>query len=55
MESLVKVFDAATGRLKRWETSEGKPIAIVSQGKLTLTELGKRLGYKVNGQTVEQE
>jgi hypothetical protein len=55
VDSLVKVFDAASGRLKRWETSESKPIAIVSEDKLTLTELGKKLGYKVDGQTVEQE
>jgi hypothetical protein len=55
MESPVKVFDATSGRLKRWETSEGKPIAIVLEGKLTLTELGKGLGYRVNGQAVEQE
>jgi len=50
---LVKVSDAATGELKRWETSTGKPVAVMDNGSLALTKLGKKLGYKVNGHIVE--
>jgi hypothetical protein len=46
--SLVKVKDAATGELKRWETPNGKPLAVKKSGNLVLTKLGKKLGYKVN-------
>ncbi len=51
-DSLVKVKDATTGELKRWETSNAKPVAIRRNGSLVLTLLGKRLGYKVNGYTL---
>ena len=46
---LVKVTDAATGKLKRWETPNGKPVAVIDNCSLALTKLGKQLGYKVNG------
>ena len=53
MGSLVKVTDTANGELKRWETANGKPIAVRQNGSLVLTKLGKQLGYRVNGQRVE--
>ncbi|WP_309492396.1 hypothetical protein [Candidatus Hecatella orcuttiae] len=46
-DSLVKVTDAATGELKRWETPNGKPIAAKENGNLVLTRLGKQLGFRV--------
>jgi len=52
-DSLVKVTDAATGELKRWETPNGKPIAVKENGSLVLTRLGKQLGYRVSGQRPE--
>lgn len=54
MHTLVKVTDAASGELKRWETPNGKPIAVKGNGSLVLTKLGKQLGYRVNGQRVER-
>jgi len=48
-DGLVKVMDAKTLELKRWETPNGKPIAVKENGSLALTRLGKELGYKVNG------
>jgi len=53
MDSLVKVTDAATGDLKRWETPKGKPLAVRKNRSLVLTKLGKKLGYKVNGYILE--
>jgi len=44
---LVKVTDAKTLELKRWETPNGKSLAVMEDGKLVLTELGKRRGYQV--------
>ena len=44
----VKVTDAKTGELKRWETPNGKPVAVMENGALALTKLGKQLRYKVN-------
>jgi len=52
LESLVKVKDAATGELKRWETARGKPLAVKKNGSLVLTELGKKLGYRVKEENV---
>lgn len=49
---LVKVTDAATGELKRWETPKGKTVAVNENGSLVLTKPGKKLGYGVNGLTV---
>ena len=47
----VKVMDAKTRELKRWETARGKPIALIESGSLVLTTVGKRLRYKVkNGE-----
>ena len=45
---LVKVMDAKTGELKRWETLRGKPIALMENGSLVLTKLGRQLRYKVS-------
>ncbi|GAJ13041.1 unnamed protein product [marine sediment metagenome] len=46
---LVKVADARTRELKRWETPEkGKPMAIMENGSLVLTRVGRQLGYKVS-------
>ncbi|GAJ23245.1 unnamed protein product, partial [marine sediment metagenome] len=42
---LIKVMDATTGELKRWETPNGKPIAVKQNSSLVLTKLGKQLGY----------
>ena len=49
----VKVMDAKTGELKRWETARGKPVAIIENGTLVLTKLGKQLRYKVNNKELE--
>jgi hypothetical protein len=46
-DSLVRVTDATTGQLKRWETPKGKPVAVKENGSLVLTKLGKQLGYKL--------
>jgi len=43
--SIIKVTDAKSGKLKRYEADEGKPIAIISGSKLVLTDFGKKLGY----------
>ena len=52
---LVKVTDASTGELKRWESPNGKPLALIEDGKPVLTNLGKRLGYKVVGNHPEKK
>ena len=44
---LIKVMDARTGRLKRWETPRGKPMAVMEKDRLVLTEVGRQMGYKV--------
>ena len=46
-DSPVKVTDAKTGQLKRWETTRGKPMAVMENGSLVLTKVGSQLGYKV--------
>ena len=46
--ALVKVMDAKTGELKRWETPNGKPVAVTKDGSLVLTNVGRQLGYKVS-------
>ena len=43
----VKVMDAKTGQLKRWETTRGKPMAVMDNGTLVLTRVGRHMGYKV--------
>jgi len=53
LNGLVKVTDAATGHLKRWETDNGKPVAIKKNKSLVLTKLGKKLGYRVNGHILQ--
>ncbi|GAI80981.1 unnamed protein product, partial [marine sediment metagenome] len=46
---LVKVADARTRELKRWETPRiGKPMAIMENGSLVLTKVGRKMGYKVS-------
>ncbi len=50
---VVKVMDAKTRKLKRWESPNGKTLALIENGKLVLTALGKRLGYRVKGYIVE--
>ena len=45
---LVKVMDARTGELKRWETPRGKPMAAMDNGNLVLTDVGRYMGYKVS-------
>ena len=54
MSSLVKVTNASTRELKRWESSNGKPLALIEDDKPVLTKLGKRLGYKVVGNHLEK-
>lgn len=44
---LVTVKDVKTGELKRYEDNRGRPLAIMEEGRLTLTELGKKQGYLV--------
>lgn len=53
---VIKVTDANTGKLKRYETGSGKPIAFVTVGgKLQLTPLGLQYGFAVkNGKLVER-
>ena len=55
MSSLVKVTDASTKELKRWESPNGKPLALIKDSKPVLTKLGKRLGYKVVGNHLEKK
>ena len=45
--SLVKVTDSKTGELKRYETYDGKPLAIVKNGNLEITTLGLVEGYVI--------
>jgi len=44
---LVKVTDAETGKLIRWEDRLGKPLAVMEAGILTLTSYGVNKGYLV--------
>jgi hypothetical protein len=48
LNGLVKVTDATTGLLKRWETQRGKPMAVMENGSLILTKIGRHMGYKVS-------
>ena len=52
VSKLIKVTDAKTSRLKRWEFSTGTPLAIMSSGTLKFTEIGGRTGYKIKGKQV---
>jgi hypothetical protein len=45
--SLVKVIDSETKELKRFETYDAKPLAIVKDGILEITVLGISEGYVV--------
>jgi len=54
MDNLVKVMNAKTERLKRWESHNGKSLAIAKNGRLALTKNGERLGYKVNRNHLEK-
>ena len=47
LNGLVKVTDAKTGELKRWKTQRGKPMAVMENGSLVLTDVGRHMGYKV--------
>ena len=47
--SIVKVTDAKTRKLKRYETDGGNPIAIMSGDELVITDLGRQLGYTTSG------
>jgi hypothetical protein len=47
MVGLVKVTDAESGLLKRFENHHGTTMAKVSRGKLVLTKPGKEAGYVV--------
>lgn len=49
MVGLVKVTDNQTGELKRWETPNGKPVAVIQDDILVLTKLGRQLRYTVAG------
>jgi len=42
VDNLVKVSDAGTGKLKRWETPDGKPLLVRKEHRLILTKLGKQ-------------
>lgn len=46
---IVKVTDASTEKVKRYEDEHGKAIAIRRGNKLVLTDLGRSKGYKING------
>ena len=48
LNGLVKVTDASTGELKRWETQRGKPMALMEGSILVLTKIGRKMGYKVS-------
>lgn len=54
MVNLVRVTDAETGELKRWENPDGKPLAIVEDGILKLTLLGRQRGYRVINKHLEK-
>ena len=47
LNGLVRVTDAGVGRLKRWETQRGKPMAVMDNGRLVLTRVGRNMGYKI--------
>jgi len=49
VHGLVSVYDIRTGELKKILSPRGKPLAVVEDGRLILTPLGKRLGYEVVG------
>ena len=49
LADIVKVTDAKTGKLKRWENAKGKPLAIMSGDELVLTSQDKWEGYSVSG------
>ena len=44
---IVKVTDANTGKLKRYESHDGKPLAKVVNGKLQITLIGQDEGLIV--------
>lgn len=52
---LVKVTDAETGELKRWEDGGGRLLAMMMKGRLTLTEYGRDQGYSVFGEKLVME
>ena len=47
--SIVRVIDAKSGKLKRYEDSDGKALAIVKGKDLVLTDTGRRQGFEVRG------
>lgn len=49
MNSIVRVYDAETKKLKRYESPESRPLAIVKGKRLVLIELGERLRLRVKG------
>jgi len=53
--SLVKVTDAKTNKLKRWENPQGKSLAVMDGRKLVLTPLGEQQGYIVRGKELLEE
>lgn len=43
---VIKVTDKQTGKLKGYQTEEGRWIAIVRDGYLSTTDYGYRVGYR---------
>jgi len=52
VNGLVRVMDETTGQLKRWETTRGKPMAVIENGSLVLTRVGRCMGYKVRDKKI---
>ena len=46
--SIVKVTDANTGKLKRYEDEKGRAVAIVKNGRLQITTQGAELNLVVS-------
>jgi hypothetical protein len=46
---MIKVADARTGKVKRYETDTGEQVAVRKGDRLVLTSYGKRHGYVVRG------
>ena len=52
---MIKITDATTGKIKRFETDNGTSVAIRKGDKLVLTDYGKGKGYTVHGLKVYEK
>ena len=51
---LLKVTDAKTKQLKRFEGKSGEVIAVVENGRLVVTKYGRRHDFSARGLTLRQ-